>query len=52
MSMESQLQMEAKRMADSMMTEDHAEGIATFMEKHKPRFKGRQSPFASRMERQ
>ena len=31
--MESQLQMEAERMADSMITSDHAEGITAFMEK-------------------
>jgi len=39
--METQLQMEAERMADSMMTEDHAEGVAAFVEKRKPRFRGR-----------
>jgi 2-(1,2-epoxy-1,2-dihydrophenyl)acetyl-CoA isomerase len=41
MSMESQLQFEAERMADSMLTEDHAEGIKAFMDKRKPDFIGR-----------
>ena len=36
LSMESQLQMEAERMADSMLTEDHVEGIKAFTEKRKP----------------
>tara|TARA_Y100000588_G_C14232352_1_gene915830 strand:- start:1786 stop:2283 length:498 start_codon:yes stop_codon:yes gene_type:complete len=40
LSMESQLQMEAERMADSMLTSDHAEGITAFMEKRKPTFQG------------
>lgn len=39
--METQLQMEAERMADSMMTDDHAEGVTAFVEKRKPVFKGR-----------
>ncbi len=41
LSMESQLQMEAERMADSMLTEDHAEGIRAFMERRSPVFRGR-----------
>ena len=40
LSMESQLQMEAEKMADSMLTDDHAEGIIAFMEKRKPTFVG------------
>lgn len=40
LSMESQLQMEAERMADSMLTDDHAEGIRAFMDKRKPNFTG------------
>jgi 2-(1,2-epoxy-1,2-dihydrophenyl)acetyl-CoA isomerase len=36
LSMESQLQMEAERMADSMSSADHAEGVHAFMEKRKP----------------
>lgn len=39
--METQLQMEAERMADSMMSDDHAEGVTAFVEKRKPVFKGR-----------
>ena len=38
---ETQLQMEAERIADSMCTEDHAEGVRAFLEKRKPVFKGR-----------
>jgi len=34
------LQMEAERMADSMLTSDHAEGIKAFMEKRNPVFSG------------
>ena len=41
LSMESQLQMEAERMADSMQTEDHAEGIRAFTERRTPTFRGR-----------
>jgi 2-(1,2-epoxy-1,2-dihydrophenyl)acetyl-CoA isomerase len=39
--METQLQMEAELIADSMTTEDHAEGVAAFLAKRKPVFKGR-----------
>ncbi|HXG81309.1 MAG TPA: enoyl-CoA hydratase-related protein [Sphingomicrobium sp.] len=38
---ETQLQMEAERIADSMCTEDHAEGVRAFLEKRKPAFRGR-----------
>ncbi len=41
LSMESHLQMEAEKMADSMLTEDHAEGITAFMNKRAPAFKGK-----------
>ena len=41
LSMETQLQMEAERIADSMCTEDHAEGVRAFMDKRKPVFSGR-----------
>jgi len=38
---EAQLQMEGELIAESMCTEDHAEGVKAFMEKRKPVFKGR-----------
>ncbi|MEQ9124414.1 MAG: enoyl-CoA hydratase-related protein, partial [Alphaproteobacteria bacterium] len=41
LTMESQLQMEAERIADSMSTDDHAEGVSAFLEKRKPNFVGR-----------
>lgn len=41
LSMESQLGLEAEKIADSMATEDHAEGVAAFLGKRKPVFKGR-----------
>ncbi len=41
LSMESQLQMEAMLIADSMATEDHAEGVTAFLAKRQPAFKGR-----------
>jgi len=40
LSLESQLQMEAERIADSMSTADHAEGVSAFLEKRKPKFQG------------
>lgn len=41
LSLESHLQMEGELIADSMCTEDHAEGVAAFLGKRKPQFKGR-----------
>ena len=41
LTMESQLQMEAERIADSMATADHAEGVNAFLDKRKPNFIGR-----------
>jgi len=40
LTMESHLQMEGELIADSMCTEDHAEGVRAFMEKRKPVFRG------------
>ncbi len=37
---EAQLQMEGELIADSMCTEDHAEGVRAFLEKRKPEFRG------------
>ena len=41
LSMETQLQMEAEKIADSMASEDHAEGVNAFLDKRKPNFVGR-----------
>ncbi len=41
LSLESQLQMEAERIADSMTTADHAEGVDAFLNKRRPNFTGR-----------
>ena len=38
--LEAHLQMEAERIAESMTTEDHAEGVRAFMEKRTPQFEG------------
>lgn len=40
-SIEQQLQREGELIADSMCTEDHAEGVRAFLEKRKPHFQGR-----------
>lgn len=41
LTMETQLQMEAEKIADSMATEDHAEGVNAFLAKRAPKFVGR-----------
>lgn len=41
LTMETHLDLEARLMADSMSTEDHAEGVRAFLDKRKPVFKGR-----------
>ena len=40
-SIEQQLQREGELIADSMCTEDHAEGVRAFLEKRQPNFQGR-----------
>ena len=40
-SIEQQLQREGELIADSMCTDDHAEGVRAFLEKRKPAFQGR-----------
>jgi 2-(1,2-epoxy-1,2-dihydrophenyl)acetyl-CoA isomerase len=40
LSMESHLQMEAERIADSMSSDDHAEGVRAFLEKRQATFRG------------
>lgn len=41
LSMETQLQMEASMIANSMATDDHREGVNAFLDKRKPNFSGR-----------